>query len=139
MLYSNRPVGLLHLIEWLLTEQCEKCLMDDYARVHYKARLSIILEASCKMGRGCSDKSLCVKDNEDEGMMYIAQTVDETNRLLAASGLLNLEQFTRLFNLESQWVVHNFEWERCFPPFNQYFNYQSCKDYHQYAKSCREL
>jgi hypothetical protein len=139
MLYSNRPDGLLDLIEWLLTTQCEKCLLDDYARTNYKAKISIILEASCKMGRGCSDKSMCVRDNESEGMMYIAETVDEANRLLGASGLLTLEQFTRLFNLNTQWVVHNFEWERCFAPFNKYFNYESCKDYHQYAKSCREL
>ena len=139
MLYSNTATGLVDLITWLLTEQCEKCLDDEYSRSNFQAKISIIVEASCKMGKGCSEKSMCVKDADDEGMAFIERTVEEANQLLSGSGVLTRDQFIRLFNLDSQWVIHNFEWERCYSPFNKYFSFASCKDYHLYAKSCRDL
>jgi hypothetical protein len=138
MLYSNSPEGLVELIRWLLTEQCEKCLDDEYAKHNYKAKISVIIEASCKMGKGCSEKSMCVKDADNEGMMFVAKTVDDANNLLSRSDILSLDQFIRLFNIDSQWVIHNFEWERCYAPFNRSFQFESCKDYHLYAKSCRD-
>jgi len=139
MLYSNTPDGLVDLIQWLVTEQCEKCLVDEYSSENYNAKISVIVEASCKMGNGCSQKSMCIRDGENEGVMYIAETVSRANELLGSRGVLSAEQYSRLFNLESQWVVHNFEWERCYAPFNKFFTYDSCKNYHDYANSCKNL
>jgi hypothetical protein len=139
MLYSNEPRGLVELINWLLAEQCERCLDDEYSTANYGAKISVIVEASCKMGRGCSEKSMCVKDGPNEGMMYISDCLNEAIKILENSGILTLEQFTRLFNTQTLWVVHNFEWQRCYAPFSNHFDYPSCKDYHVYAKSCRGL
>jgi hypothetical protein len=137
MLYSNTAEGLVDLIKWLLTEQCPKCLVDDYSKSNYKAKISVIVEASCKMGKGCSEKSMCIKDGDNEGVIYIVDTVTKANVLLGSSGLLSSEQYGRLFNTESQWVVHNFEWERCYAPFSKFFTYESCKNYHDFARSCK--
>ncbi len=136
MLYSNTASGLTNSIRWLLTTQCQQCLDDRFAIANYRAKISIMVEASCRMGRGCSEKSMCVYDDATEGAFYIESTFTQTEALIRSSGLVTDEQFARLFDQRSMWVIHNFEWFRCYAPFDGSL-YPSCTEYHREAAGCR--
>ena len=136
MLYSNTASGLVDSVRWLLTTQCPRCLDDRYASEHYRARISIMVEASCRMGRGCSEKSMCVFDGPTEGALYMSDVFDQVELSLGSSGTIDAEQFERLFDRRSLWVVHNFEWFQCYAPFNS-ASLQPCSEYHREAAGCR--
>ena len=145
MLYSNYMTSpmlpekdnLYNKLKWLLTEQCPHCLDDAYSKANYKGKIMVMVEASCQMGRSCSWASFCAYDGPSEGAMYLTDTLDAAEHMLVSSGIINEEQYTRLFDLESPYAVHNFEWFRCFSPFNSYFTYPGCKAYHTLAEGCR--
>ena len=145
MLYSNYvssdifppQKSLLSRLRWLLTQQCEKCLQDDYAVANYRAKITLMVEASCKMGRSCSWASFCAHDAPDEGAVYLSQTLTLARDELLNSGLVTLDQYQRLFNLNDLFVVHNFEWYICFAPLDLHYTYSGCRHYHQLAAACR--
>jgi hypothetical protein len=145
MLYSNflRPGqfpqerSLSSRIKWVLTSQCEKCLDEGYTISNYRAKISIMVEASCKMGKSCGWASFCAYDGAEEGAAYLAETLSRAFEQFRESGLVSETQYERLFNLQDLFVVHNFEWYKCFPPFNHFSNYDSCKPYHALAEACR--
>lgn len=136
MLYSNTADGLVQSVRWLVTTQCRHCLDDRYSQENYIAKITIMVEASCRMGRGCSDKSMCIFDGPTEGAFHMALAFDETEGILSSGELLSQENFMRLFDRRSMWAVHNFEWFRCYAPFNSSL-YPSCSEYHSEAASCR--
>jgi hypothetical protein len=145
MLYSNfvsktTSSGATHSLDaqlqWFLTTQCPKCLQDDYAKLNYKAKLSIMVEGSCQMGRSCSWASFCSYDRPGEGIFYLEKTLQELVDFIPFA--MTEEKFNRLFNDKSMFVVNSFEWYRCYQPFNNIFNYPGCSEYHTLAKSCRE-
>jgi hypothetical protein len=145
MMYSNfmksadfpADKNLISRLVWLLTTQCEKCLDDTYAVTEYHAKITMMIEASCNMGRSCSWASFCAHDRPDEGAEYLAQTLAVAHLELLSTGLVTPAQYSRLFNLEETFVVHNFEWYICYAPFQAHFDHQNCKTYHQLARECR--
>lgn len=145
MLYSNyitSPVlpadkNMFSQLKWLLTEQCPRCLDDAYATTNYKAQITVLVEASCQMGRSCSWASFCAYDAPEQGAHYLADVLDTAEGMLLSSGVVNSEQYSRLFNLQSPYAVHNWEWYRCYAPFNQQFSYSNCGRYHSLASACR--
>jgi hypothetical protein len=138
MLYSNTAANLVESVRWLVTTQCPRCLDDVYSHANYMAKITIMVEASCRMGRGCSEKSMCIFDGPTEGALYIARTFDETEAILSSGEVLSRDHFSRLFDPRSLWAIHNFEWFRCYAPFDSSL-YTSCTGYHIEAASCRAL
>lgn len=136
MLYSNTESGLVDQIRWLTTTQCPRCLDDAYAAAHFNAKVSIMVEASCRMGRGCRDKSMCIFDSPSQGAFYMAQTFDAVEALLESGSVIPVSQYDRIFDRRSLWAVHNFEWFRCYSPFDSSLH-ESCREYHREAASCR--
>ena len=136
MLYSNTAAGLVNSIRWLLNTQCPSCLDDSHASTNYRAKISIMVEASCRMGRGCAEKSMCVYDNRTQGAFYIDSVFSETEASIVSQEIVNPERFARLFDQQALWVIHNFEWFRCYAPFNADL-YPSCREYHREAAGCR--
>jgi len=134
MLYSNTAVGLSELVNWLLTIQCPQCSNAEYVAQNYKAKFTIMLEASCKLGKGCSSKSMCVNDGDDGGALYISSVVDQVEAEIQSG---QFAPFKHLFDMQTLWVIHNFEWYRCYAPFSSHFLYESCRHYHDYARDCR--
>lgn len=143
MLYSNslsdiNPYGadgLISRLKWFLTSQCKKCLDDDYSESNYTAKISIMVEASCKMGRSCSWASFCAHDGPHEGVYYLYTVLDGAIKSLPS--FVTEKQFKRLFSVESPFVVNSFEWYRCFTPFDNLFRHTECENYHSLAEDCR--
>lgn len=145
MLYSNyiespvypRDQSLYSRLRWLLSEQCEKCLDDEYAQAQYRAKITVMVEASCEMGRSCAWASFCAYDWPDEGARYLSRTLETAMNMLARNGDISPSQYERLFNIDSPYAVHSFEWYRCSAPFSGLFTYPNCARYHTLANACR--
>lgn len=145
MLYSNyiesstfsAENSPFHRLRWLLNEQCKDCLNDSYARTNYRAKITVTVEASCEVGRSCSWASFCAYDNADRGAYYLASILQRSVEMLAESGSASPEQYNRLFNVDSPFAVHNFEWYRCYEPFGSIFGFPWRGYYHTLATGCR--
>lgn len=145
MLYSNfltpsrfpEERSLPSRIKWLLSSQCEKCRDEEYTSSNYRAKITVMVEASCKMGKSCGWASFCAFDGEEEGAAYLVDTLSRGFDQFRRSGFISETQYERLFNLRDLFVVHNFEWYKCYAPFNRYFSYESCKPYHALAEACK--
>ena len=143
MLYSNSlsdisPYGadsLISRLKWFLTSQCKKCLDDEYSESNYTAKITIMVEASCKMGRSCSWASFCAHDGPDEGVFYLYTVLEGAIKSLPL--FVTEKQFIRLFSLDSLFVVNSFEWYRCYTPFDNLFRFTECENYHSLAEDCR--
>jgi hypothetical protein len=122
MVYANSREALISRIDWLLAEQCRNCLKPN----DYKARITLMVEASCKMGKGCREQSFCANPSAE----YLRSTLSEVGQFVAAG------PGRRLFGESVKWVVHNFEWFVCFHPFNCQFG--NCAHFQSYSQSCRE-
>lgn len=131
-LASNSLVGRLH---WFLKTQCVKCLDDEYASLKYRAKITVMVEASCKMGRSCSWASFCAYDGANEGAYYLVETLETAMSYLPS--FISEKQFNRLFQIDSLFVVNSFEWYRCYQPFQGIFSSKACSEFHALAHSCR--
>jgi hypothetical protein len=143
MVYSNfvdaplRPdipptTSLPATLAWLVTTQCKKCLQQN----NYRARITLMVEASCQMGKGCGQMSFCAADG---GAEYMSGVLDDSVARLVKLGVLTPQQITQLFDLDAPFVAHNWEWFRCFPPFSDSVTYPNCEQYKSLAASCRTI
>ena len=142
--YMHDPTGkyqddsnILNRLMWMLTEQCVNCLNDSYAIANYKAKITVMVEAACKMGASCGKISFCAFDGIDQGANYMGSVLDQLDSQLVSGGNLTQAQFNRLISSSTPYSGHNWEWFRCYAPFSSTFQYDSCADYHQYAAACR--
>lgn len=151
---------ITRLMNFMFTEQCQRCMDDDYAQAHYKAKIKLMFEADCECGASCHKISFCAYDAAEElwgrrnhlgqsvyknGAEYMEGTMRETERQLR--NLMTPAQFRRLFGETrelSLFVVHNWSWFTCYfqnpsvaikKPFGS--KQQTCKNYAALASSCR--
>jgi len=128
--------NLINRLIWMITQQCQNCLNDGIAISQYKAKITVMVETSCQMGSGCSYISFCAFDGADQGANYMYQTMTQMEQKLMSSGVITTAQYQRLFNQNTPWTVQNFEWYRCYAPFNAAL-YPQCSTYHTWAQACR--
>lgn len=141
--YIHDPTGkyqddssLVSRLNWMLTQQCVNCLNDKYAEANYKAKITVMVEAACQMGAGCGKISFCAFDGKSQGAFYMDSILTGLTGK-TVPGLMKPSQFTRLFNSWTLYSVDNWEWYRCYAPFNSVFTYPSCSAYHNDAAACR--
>jgi hypothetical protein len=142
--YMHDPTGkyqddsnLLSRLMWMLTTQCPRCLNDSYATANYKAKITIMVEAACRMGNGCGKLSFCAYSGSNEGAFKVDQVIKEMEKEIFAKNLISRAQYERLFSTLTPYASHNWEWFRCYAPFSSTFSYQSCSNYQSYASGCR--
>ena len=131
---SNLPARVMYM----LRDQCVNCLNDEYAIANYKAKITIMVEASCGIEEYCGKISFCAHDKEDQGAHYLVKTISETDRILSENGSITDEQRARLFSSTTPWSIHDWEWYNCFSPFHLGgIQMDQCRQYHRLAKQCR--
>ncbi|EER09816.1 hypothetical protein Pmar_PMAR018457 [Perkinsus marinus ATCC 50983] len=148
MLYRNELGGsyeddLLERMKWMMTEQCTVCTKPGWEDL--KAKITIMVEGSCKMGHGCGKLSMCAKDTSsypdaNGGIEYIWNTLNNLTKRMVEEGVVTQEQFDHLFDVNGTlFAVHNWEWSRCFygDSYSQDMGFSVCKDYHSMAADCR--
>lgn len=142
--YMHDPTGkyqddsnMLNRLMWMLTEQCPKCLDDAYASANYRAKITIMVEASCQMGNGCGKLSFCAFSSGNEGAFTMVNVIEQMETELVTTNKLTKAQMDRLISKETPYSSHNWEWYRCFAPFSSTFSYPNCANYQSYASSCR--
>jgi hypothetical protein len=142
--YMHDPTGryqddsnMLNRLMWMLTQQCPMCLDDTYASTHYKAKITIMVEAACAMGNGCGKLSFCAFSGPNEGALKMSDVITQMENELVSTNVLTRTQMDRLFSTETPYASHNWEWYRCFAPFSSTFTYSNCANYQSYASSCR--
>ena len=125
---------------FMLKEQCQRCLDDDYAKKHYKAKITFMVETACKLGKSCSYISFCAFDGKGKsgGIEYMTDVLDELDRQLTSSGLMTAEQKDRLLSKTSPYAVHDWDWTQCFYQDPSDSN-PLCTDYRQLAANCRNI
>lgn len=125
-------------VRWLLTTQCPKCLNGSHALKHYKAKITLMVEAGCQMGVSGKRKTFCV--NDADGANFMASVIlPGLDSIRNDVDFITPEQYNHLFNHETTFAVHNFEWFRCFPPFDSVIHFPSCERFHELAAQRREL
>jgi len=142
--YMHDPTGryqddsnILNRLMWMLTEQCPRCLDDAYATQNFKAKITIMVEASCKMGNGCGKLSFCAFSGSDQGAHTMADVFSQMEQEMISGNRLTQAQHDRLFSKTTPYATHDWEWFRCYAPFSSAFSYSSCDHYQTYASSCR--
>lgn len=125
---------------FMLKEQCQRCLDDEYAKKNYKAKITFMVETACKLGASCSYISFCAYDSQGKsgGIEYMVDVLDELDRQLVSSGLMTPEQKERLLSKTSPYAVHDWDWTQCFYHDPTDTN-PLCRDYHSLASSCRKV
>jgi hypothetical protein len=126
--------GIMKTMRFMLTEQCSRCLDDSYASLHYKAKITIMVETSCKMGKSCSYASFCAMDG---GVAYLASQLDEVDKQLVSSGLMTVAQKARLISTSSPFAIHDWDWFQCYYGDHQDTN-PLCKSYDALSQACRK-
>ena len=141
------------LMTFMFTEQCQKCLHDDFAEANYRAKIKLMFEADCMCGASCRKISFCAYDattpgwgdEYENGAEYMMATLKAAERELRSQ--LGPARFDRLFGPThdmSLFVVHNWQWFTCF--FNDPSVYvttpigvkkESCARYQTWARGCR--
>ncbi len=135
MVYRNSVDKFIDRLKWFLTEQCERCLDDNYATEHYRAKISIMVETACRVGQSCSYISFCAIDDPNP-VNYLVSTLKQAEQKMTSSGLITEEQKQRLFTGEALFVAHDFEWFQCF--FNDSSNRNSlCDDFRVWRDNCK--
>ena len=141
--YMHDPTGkyqddsnILNRLLWMLSSQCQNCMNEQYVRSNYKAKITVMIEAACKMGASCGKVSMCAFDGADQGAVYAYDILEQMEQSLSP-GNISPSLKDALFNPTTPYTVHNWEWYRCYAPFSSTFQYASCADYHQYAADCR--
>merc|ERR1712154_611447 len=105
--YSGRhqpDSSIVSRLKWFLTYQCEDCLKPEFQP---KATIQVMVESSCKMGRGCTKLSFCAYDadylkSEDEipqetTIDYLYNTLEDMHKVAIQEGLYTEELKNRLF------------------------------------------
>ena len=116
--YMSRPGdldgsknGLLRRMQYMLKEQCVKCLDDAHASKYYTAKITIMVETACNVGEYCDRVSFCAVD---KGPGFVVSTLDKLKDAMLTTGLITTKQRDRLFNVNSMFSVHHWEWFQCF-------------------------
>jgi len=109
----NADSNILSRASYFLREQCVHCLDDSYSAANYKAKLTIMVEASCSPADYCAKISFCAHDSPSEGAKYLWDTLQELEAGMFSSGLISSSQFERLFNPLTTFAVH--DWSCMFP------------------------
>jgi hypothetical protein len=149
-------------LDYMMREQCERCLDDAYASAHYKAKIKLMIESDCECRDNCRKTSFCAFDTTQPGwgegfsspVEYLTNTLQKTNAILQTA--LTTDQQVRLFGQKlatnpadlSIFVVHNWEWFNCYFGKHAIRNaedwdpeeaghFVNCKDYHTLANVCR--
>ncbi|KAF4688961.1 hypothetical protein FOZ60_002210 [Perkinsus olseni] len=148
MLYRNtvdetHADDLVEQMQWMMTEQCAVCTEPGWENL--RAKITIMVEGSCKMGHGCGKMSMCVKDttkypDPNGGIEYIWNTLEELTKDIVPEGILTQEQYNKLFLTDGTlYAIHNWDWSRCFygDDFSREHNYTNCENYHTMADTCR--
>lgn len=141
--YMHDPSGkyqddsnILNRLLWMLSSQCQNCLNEEYVRSNYKAKITVMIEAACKMGASCGKVSMCAFDGPEQGAIYAYDILEQMEQSLSP-GNISPSLKDALFNPLTPYTVHNWEWFRCYAPFSSTFQYPSCANYHQLAADCR--
>jgi hypothetical protein len=145
MLYRNymeSPIfkpdsNILSRAQYFLQDQCVYCLDDAYAAANYKAKLTIMVEASCSPSDYCAKISFCAHDAAGEGATYMWNTLQDLESGMLSSGLVTPAQFSRLFNPLTTFAVHDWSWFRCYEPLTASSSTSQCKNYMSAAETCR--
>mmetsp|Transcript_17021 Transcript_17021/g.14478 ORF Transcript_17021/g.14478 Transcript_17021/m.14478 type:complete len:114 (+) Transcript_17021:3-344(+) len=101
-----------------LTEQCAVCTQPGWENL--KAKITIMVEASCEMGANCRKLSMCAFDSatypsDNGGIEYVWNTMNELKARMIDEGLITQDQFGHLFDIqENLYAIHNWEWQRCY-------------------------
>ncbi|KAF4677482.1 hypothetical protein FOL47_001297 [Perkinsus chesapeaki] len=148
MLYRNEVNGtysddLVERMRWMMTDQCVVCTKPGWENL--RAKITIMVEGSCKMGNGCGKLSMCVKDTSQYpdptgGIEYVWNTLQELTNAIVPEGILTQEQYDKLFLTNGTlYAIHNWDWSRCYygDDFSRQQNYTNCQDYHSMAATCR--
>lgn len=144
--YMHDPTGkyqddsnILNRLMWMLTQQCVNCLNDSFAASNYVAKITVMVEASCKMGAGCGKLSFCAFDSPADGAHRVVDVMNQMDTALIIGGYMTQSQYNRLMSTTTPYSTHNWEWYRCFAPFSDSLQYANCTSYHTLAKDCRSL
>ncbi|EER20046.1 hypothetical protein Pmar_PMAR007307 [Perkinsus marinus ATCC 50983] len=149
MLYRNAIDGdyaddLVYRMNYMMTEQCAVCTQPGWENL--KAKITIMLEGSCTVGKYCHKLSMCAYDaaaypNSTGGIEYAWELLNELKARTVSDGILTQEQFDFLYDIHgSLYVVHNWEWVRCYygDSFSLEMGYSDCLDqYHELSGKCR--
>ncbi len=148
---------LRRLFDFMLTEQCRYCLDDAYAKQHYKAKITIMMEADCACGKSCGKISFCAFDASvpdwggrqfNTGIEYMMDTLTKTKEAIQQG--MSPETYTRLFGNpqgHSLFAIHNWQWFTCFfqdpsieltTPWGRRKDH-TCRQYASYSQRCRNL
>ena len=146
MLYRNymtSPIfspdsNILSRARYFLKDQCVHCLDDAYSAANYKAKMTIMVEATCSRYTDyCAKISFCAHDQPGEGAVYLWNTLQELEAGMLDSGLVTPDEFERLFNPLTTYSVHDWSWFRCFAPLSDSTSYPQCRNYFSEAEACR--
>ncbi|EER20045.1 hypothetical protein Pmar_PMAR007306 [Perkinsus marinus ATCC 50983] len=149
MLYRNAIDGdyaddLVYRMNYMMTEQCAVCTQPGWENL--KAKITIMLEGSCTVGKYCHKLSMCAYDasaypDSTGGIEYAWELLNELKARTVSDGILTQEQFDFLYDIHgSLYVVHNWEWVKCYygDSFSLEMGYSDCLDqYHELAGKCR--
>ncbi|KAF4711999.1 hypothetical protein FOZ62_032268 [Perkinsus olseni] len=149
MLYRNAIDGdyaddLVYRMNYMMTEQCAVCTQPGWENL--KAKITIMLEGSCTVGKYCHKLSMCADDttrypDPSGGVEYAWDLLNELKARTVSDGILTQEQFDSLYDINgSLYVIHNWEWVRCYygDDFSRKMGYSDClSQYHELAGKCR--
>ncbi|EER04208.1 hypothetical protein Pmar_PMAR011430 [Perkinsus marinus ATCC 50983] len=149
MLYRNAIDGdyaddLVYRMNYMMTEQCAVCTQPGWENL--KAKITIMLEGSCTVGKYCHKLSMCAYDasaypNSTGGIEYAWELLNELKARTVSDGILTREQFDFLFDIHgSLFAIHDWEWVRCYysDNFSREMGYSNClHEYHTSANKCR--
>ena len=125
--------GLLRRMNYMLKEQCSKCLDESYAAKHYKAKITIMVETACNVDEYCDRVSFCASE---QGVGYIMATLGKLKDAMLKTGLINQKQMERLFNMNNMFSIHHWEWFQCYYEDPLDTN-TLCTKYRASVKSCK--
>ena len=135
---SGMNNGMMRRLQYMFKDQCTRCLDDEYAVRNYRAKITIMVETSCKLGVSCNYVSFCAIDDKrpSGGVDYLVDHLDQIDSKLVSSGLMTKEQRNRLISSSSPFAVHDWDWFQCFYQDSNDTN-DLCKNYSSYATTCR--
>ena len=147
--YYSQSSNLLNRASFFLKEQCVRCLDDEYATANYKAKMTFMVEASCRAKDYCAKLSFCAYGRPGEGAFYLWDTLMQLQTALVSS-LMTPVQFERLMNPVTTYAVH--DWKcmsntffviirfvdfQCFEPMTYGSATGQCDEYPALAAQCR--
>ncbi|KAF4693912.1 hypothetical protein FOZ60_009659 [Perkinsus olseni] len=148
MLYRNAIDGdyaddLVYRMNYMMTEQCAVCTQPGWENL--KAKITIMLEGSCTVGKYCHKLSTCALDtaaypDSEGGVEYVWNTLNTLRERTVTDGILTREQFDHLYDINGTlYAVNDWEWTRCAygDDFSREMGFSNCNSYHLMAAQCR--